>query len=386
MLLSIGLILFLTSISLPGFHYVRCLNSQSLLKPPENELFSPSLTIFLPVRNESTLICSKIDELLRMELDFSKTSILIVDSCSTDDTKEIAENHLSKVEPPLNWHVTEIPTPGKSYAVNYALENIDSEFMIMVDADAILPSNSLKKILRWFTDPTIGAVCGKLDTSRNILNNQYRRRFNSIRLGESAIDSTPIFEGSICGFRTDAIGKSRINPRVNADDTQLSIIVRRNGFKAIMDSSVIFKEARFGIGAGSSSRRSTRRAQGISRVLWLNRDILSFPDASYRRIFQNQFYFYLLFPWLLLASITMIVSSMIWWMSLENVNPSLIAITVFSITMAASYFRISRELIGGAYYLVKSHILLFLRIRLNSWIPDEERRKKTLQMIAESTD
>ena len=68
-----------------------------------------------------------------------------------------------------------------------------------------------------------------------------RIRFNRIRIGESIIDSTPIFEGSICAFRTKSIGYYK-QSNINADDTQLAIIVRKAGFKAIMDGSVEFTD------------------------------------------------------------------------------------------------------------------------------------------------
>ena len=257
----------------------------SNLSPPPESPTTPSLTIFLPVRNESLLIKQKIDEILSMDLDYSKVSILVIDSCSDDDTKGIAERHLINHEREIPWRVLEVNTPGKSFAVNFALDNIESEFFVMLDADAILEKDAINKILRWFTVSDVGAVCGKISTKSMSNGEEYRRRYNVIRIGESALDSTPIFEGSICAFRRSAIGESRIISTINADDSQLSMIVRRNGFRSIMDPQVNFIEEDSVNGLSSRIRRSTRRAQGISRSLWANRNLLFFPEKSTGRFF-----------------------------------------------------------------------------------------------------
>ena len=79
------------------------------------------------MRNESLLIKQKIDEILSMDLDYSKVSILVIDSCSDDDTKGIAERHLINHEREIPWRVLEVNTPGKSFAV-ISLDNIESVF------------------------------------------------------------------------------------------------------------------------------------------------------------------------------------------------------------------------------------------------------------------
>jgi cellulose synthase/poly-beta-1,6-N-acetylglucosamine synthase-like glycosyltransferase len=338
------------------------------------------------VRNESILIKKKIDELLSMNLDYTNVSILVVDSCSTDETRSIAEQHLNCHEKKLDWRVMQVSTPGKSFAVNFALEIIKSDFFVMVDTDAILTRDAISNILRWFSESDVGAVCGKMSIDEIANGVEYRRRFNKIRLGESALNSTPIFEGSICAFRTSAIGKSRINSNINADDSQLSMIVRRNGFRAIMDPEVTFTESNIDGNFSSRMRRSTRRAQGISRTLWANRDLLFFPEKIYRRIFLSQFYFYLIFPWAVFSSFMMICYSVIWWSNVTLGNPSFgIGLIVIGAPISSSN-RFSKEFSIGLLSLIMSHILLLAGKRLNSWVPDRNHRKRVLQHRLDSNN
>ena len=381
-----GIFVLLSSISIPSIYYAICSRNSSKLNPPKTPLIGPSLTIFLPVRNESILIKKKIDELLSMNLDYTNVSILVVDSCSTDGTRSIAEQHLNRQETKIDWRVMQVSTPGKSFAVNFALEIIESDFFVMVDTDAILTRDAISNLLRWFSESDVGAVCGKMNIDKIAKGVEYRRRFNKIRLGESALDSTPIFEGSICAFRTSAIGKSRINSNINADDSQLSMIVRRNGFRAIMDPEVTFTESNIDGNFASRMRRSTRRAQGISRTLWANRVLLFFPDKIYRRIFLSQFYFYLIFPWAVFSSLMMICYSVIWWSNATLGNPSFgIGLIVIGVPISSST-RFSKEFSIGLLSLIMSHILLLAGKRLNSWIPDRNHRKRVLQHRLDSNN
>ena len=383
-MMLIGIFFLLSSISIPSFHYVICSRNRSNFPPPQSITIAPSLTIFLPVRNESILIKQKIDELLSMDLDYSSVSMLVVDSCSSDNTVSIAKQHLNRHHKKIDWQVLQVSTPGKSFAVNFALEKIQSEFFVMLDSDAILKHDAISKILRWFSVSDIGAVCGKMGTEGMVNGREYRHRFNTIRLGESALDSTPIFEGSICAFRTSAIGKSRINSNINADDSQLSMIVRRNGFRAIMDPEVTFTESNIVGNISSRTRRSTRRAQGISRALWANRDLLFFPEKTYRRIFLSEFYFYLIFPWIIFSSFVIINLSVIWWSNLNFGNPmiGLLLLVIGSLISFSS--RIVKDFSTGILSLIISHILLLFGKRLNSWIPDRIHREGVLQQRLDS--
>ncbi len=64
-----GIFVLLSSISITSIYYAICSRNSSKLNPPKTPLIGPSLTIFLPVRNESILIKKKIDELLSMIAD-----------------------------------------------------------------------------------------------------------------------------------------------------------------------------------------------------------------------------------------------------------------------------------------------------------------------------
>ena len=79
---------------------------------------------------------------------------------------------------------------------------------------------------------------------------------------------TPIFEGSIASYRVDAV--EEIVTTSNADDSQLAVLIRNQGLRAISDESIRFTEAPI-TDSRESHNRTVRRGQGLSRHFWRHR-------------------------------------------------------------------------------------------------------------------
>ena len=100
----------------------------------------------------------------------SKISLLVADSASDDNSVELAENLLTNVENTLDkWKILKIEELGKSIAVNRSLDEVHTDFFVMMDADASTDRDSIQKIVSWFHNQNIGAVCGT-----SSLRNKYR--------------------------------------------------------------------------------------------------------------------------------------------------------------------------------------------------------------------
>ena len=155
-----GIILAFIGFLIPFLHFIRCFIAYNKDFIPSNTVFNPPLTILLPVKNEEIVIKEKINELLKMNYPLEKISLIILDSQSIDNTIQIADNFLKSVDKVINYQIISVEKPGKSFAINHALDLIETDFFVMMDAEAILYPDSLQKITRWFNDESIGAVCG----------------------------------------------------------------------------------------------------------------------------------------------------------------------------------------------------------------------------------
>ena len=360
-----GVILFFLSVFPPWLHYSRMRkidNPHYDRKSPKYEL---SLTIFLPMKNEGKNVVRKINEVLSMDRPTSDLRLLIVDSGSNDGTADLAKQHLEKIDDEISWRVISLSRSGKSVAVNHALEIIETDIMIMMDADAFSPSDSLVKLYNHFSDKQIGAVCGKFSPPSSILGGEYRKRFNTIRTGESVIWATPILEGSICAFRISSIGDNRINDEINADDSQLSMIIISNGFRTIMDPEIRFNEG----GVSQPTRkRLVRRGQGLIRAINQHKGN-DFSTKEFKPIFYHSYYFYTIMPLLVSFSIILFISSSISYsINYESDvgNYSILTLALFSLS------RTCRDFVVGISILLESQIRLIFGQKLQNWDTDRK--------------
>ncbi|MEC8926758.1 MAG: glycosyltransferase, partial [Candidatus Thermoplasmatota archaeon] len=227
----------------------------------------PQLCFVVPKWNEDIVIESKWDDLVSQRYPESKRRLMLIDSASTDQTVSIATKWNDTHGHDLQ--IVQMPARlGKSAAINRAMQELieSDDVFVMTDAEATLEDGALRRIGRWMKDPSIGAVCGTLtDTTED---STYRGWYRWFRSGESRADSTPIFEGSIAAYRISALHP--VEPSANADDSQLAVLVRNEGLRAISDESIRFSEAPI-TDAREYHDRSVRRGQGLSRHFWRQR-------------------------------------------------------------------------------------------------------------------
>tara|TARA_X000001036_G_scaffold137550_2_gene130328 strand:- start:784 stop:2025 length:1242 start_codon:yes stop_codon:yes gene_type:complete len=290
---------------------MRRVSRRQKMEPQEKTTDSP-IVVVLPIWNEEKIIQIRLENLAHQQY-AGNWSLMIVDSASTDASLQIIDTWLS--ENPEEFanipSIVRMPQRlGKTAAVNVALDNIDLEsIVVLTDADVLFPPDSLGRISHWFgSDPTIGAVSGaprplsNRFTSAERNEETYRRFYIDQRVGESLLDSTPISEGSLLAFRRDAIGDSRLDMTTNADDSQLSVMIRRTGLRSIFDSKLVFQE-HIPTDSVENNQRSIRRARGLQNLFWMNRDLwLSQKEGPFNRIFRRQAWIHLIAPVLVTIS------------------------------------------------------------------------------------
>lgn len=221
---------------------------QAALKPWQIRIdkdYKPKISIVVPTYNESTVIRLKLENLSKIKYPKRLTQIIVVDSKSIDGTIG-AVNDFVKQHREIKFKVlVESERKGKSAALNFALKYCEGDVVIVSDADCFWPSDILDKALPFLADPDVGAISG----SKILLNPEgswvtktecaYLNSANLIRLGESKIGSTPLFEGGFSAFKKEAI--EAFDPyNTGSDDCGTVINVLEKDFKAIF-----VPEARF---------------------------------------------------------------------------------------------------------------------------------------------
>jgi len=258
----------------------------------------PFLCIVIPTWNEANVIESKLDNLIAQRYPSTKRRLVLIDSASTDDTVSIAIDWNQRTKQGLE--VIQMPARlGKSSAINRVIQELkdSDDVFVMTDAEATLEDGALRRVGRWMKDPSIGAVCGTL--SEQTEDSAYRGWYRWFRTGESRADSTPIFEGSIAAYRVDAI--EEIVATSNADDSQLAVLIRNQGLRAISDESIRFSESPI-TDSKESHHRTVRRGQGLARHFWRHRSQW-FRNGRWGTILGLNGYQHTISPWFVVLGI-----------------------------------------------------------------------------------
>lgn len=114
----------------------------------------PRVAIVVPCFNESRTIESTARSLLALEYPAQKLEIIIVDDGSTDDTLARAQRFAH--EPQIK--IFHKANGGKHTAMNLALANTSAELIGCLDADSVVASDALLRIVPVFAHGKIAAV------------------------------------------------------------------------------------------------------------------------------------------------------------------------------------------------------------------------------------
>ncbi len=256
----------------------------------------PTISIIIPTYNEELLIRKKLDNIFKLDYPPELIEIVIIDS-SADRTPEIIKEYQKKYN---NIHLMTEKRQGLATALNTAYAAAKNEIVIKTDCDSMLAKDVLQKVASDFGDPEIGGVTGKqVVINQSGVEVGYRSLQSKVQIAESWLGSTIIFHGPFSAYRKILI--KPIDPESMADDSELAIKVRKQGYMTIIDPDIIFYEASQ---SAFFKRRlqKDRRGKGLIKLLLQHRDILFNPKyGNYGRLVFPMNYFMMIFsPYLIL--------------------------------------------------------------------------------------
>jgi cellulose synthase/poly-beta-1,6-N-acetylglucosamine synthase-like glycosyltransferase len=354
--------------------------------------FTTRITVVIPTYNEEATIKKKLENLRKQTYPIDLTEIIVIDSNSKDDTVKITRDFMRSHPELIMKIIREDERRGKSVAINKAFScaSPQSEILLMTDVDALLEENAIKKVISRFVNPEIGAVSG-IQVLRNVNESRetksaatYNYYFGKLRIGESALDSTPFIDGELAAYRASVIREMKLKENLNADDCQLAIMVRRKGYRAIREPEAIFYE--YAPPDWSSNQiQKVRRGQGLSRLFWYNRDMLF--KKKYGKfglvILPANFFMHLVSPFLVLLSLVF-GPAFFFSLVLEGGNLILLVISIAIISsLLLDNFLFKRKFMYVVWtfleyqmILLKGILLFLLGKSLHKWQKVESVRMK----------
>jgi len=112
----------------------------------------PFVSIVIPVRNEGRILDRCLESIRNLEYPAERVEVIVADSLSTDDSRQIAESYGAKVVP--NRRQTVVSGRNRGFEV------AQGEFIAFTDADCIVRSDWLKAALNNFDAEVVAGVGG----------------------------------------------------------------------------------------------------------------------------------------------------------------------------------------------------------------------------------
>ncbi|KKF50431.1 glycosyltransferase [Streptococcus uberis] len=248
--------------------------------------YEPTVTIMIVAHNEEKVIENKLKNVLNLNYPKEKLSILVTSDNSTDRTNEIVQMYAERFDNISLYKVKN--RKGKTNAQNEAAKLVNSEILIMTDANAMLEQNSIKELVSSFIE-NVSYVTGKLvytnksETSTSESETSYWNLDTRIREIESNIQTITAGNGALYAIRTSEYVE--FNPLMS-HDSMMPLYYALNEKRAIANHQAIAYEK-----AGENDKDEFNRKVRMSRIT------LKFilPSLSILNIFKYKWFtiFYL---------------------------------------------------------------------------------------------
>jgi cellulose synthase/poly-beta-1,6-N-acetylglucosamine synthase-like glycosyltransferase/peptidoglycan/xylan/chitin deacetylase (PgdA/CDA1 family)/spore germination protein YaaH len=239
---------------------------------------APTVSVLIPAHNEETVIVQTVNSVLAS--DFVQLRVIVIDDGSTDNTGALLDETFAR-DPRV--HILHQVNRGKPAALSAGLAVADSEIVVTIDADTEIETDAIRKLVRHFCDPQVGAVAGNVkvgNRSRWLTRWQALEYITSQNMEKRAFDllnCITVVPGALGAWRRKAVeAAGGITADTVAEDADLTIAIRRLGWRISYDEEAIaWTEAPET--PGVLIRQRFRWTFGTLQSFWKHKDTLFRP-------------------------------------------------------------------------------------------------------------
>lgn len=212
-------------------------------RPPEESASSvpPSVSVLIVAHNEEAIIRERIENLLVLDYPRERLELVVASDGSRDRTDDIVREYSDRG---VQLRALS-PQAGKASALDRVLPTLRGEIAVLSDANTMMEPHALKRLVRWFSDPGVGVVCGRLVltdplTGKNV-DSMYWRYETFLKTCESKLGGLLGANGAIYAIRRDLF--TGIHPNTIVDDFVIPLLARiRSGCQIVYDESAVAVE------------------------------------------------------------------------------------------------------------------------------------------------
>jgi cellulose synthase/poly-beta-1,6-N-acetylglucosamine synthase-like glycosyltransferase len=201
----------------------------------------PPVTILVAAHNEEKVIANILTALMDVKYPAHKMLVVPVNDRSTDDTRKIIDEYVERFPGRIRpFHRTE-GKGGKAAALKDAMELVETEVILIFDADYIPGAGIIKQLTAPFFDPEVGGVMGRV-VPLNCGTNLLTRLLDLERSGGYQVDQqarmnlrlVPQHGGTVAGVRKSALREiGGWDDSTLTEDTDLTYRLLLHGWKTV---------------------------------------------------------------------------------------------------------------------------------------------------------
>jgi cellulose synthase/poly-beta-1,6-N-acetylglucosamine synthase-like glycosyltransferase len=248
-------------------------NLRPVKKITETNVYEPEVTLLVPAYNEKGCIKNKIANSL--ELDYPKDKLKLV--WVTDGSDDGSPEELRRYGNVTVLHEKE--RKGKINAINRAVKYIKSPIVAFSDANTNLNRNSIREIVKIFSDRSVGCVAGEkriviLKKEKAVIAGEglYWQYESLIKRLESQLNSVMGAAGELFAVRTDLYQDIREDTIL--DDFTISLEVAKKGYKIKYAPDAYASESG-SLTIREELKRKFRISSGALQTLYRMKEILN---------------------------------------------------------------------------------------------------------------
>jgi cellulose synthase/poly-beta-1,6-N-acetylglucosamine synthase-like glycosyltransferase len=203
----------------------------------------PGISILIPAYNEQENIAATVESIASSI--YPKREIIVIDDGSTDRTSKEVQGAIRRCAGE-DIQLLQIENGGKARALNTGLFHAKHEIIVVLDADAVLDRKALYYFARHFADPSVGAVAGKVCTTRHaglldmFQTLEYAVGQNIDKTAFSGVGAVGIVPGPAGAWRRAALDEAGgFSTETLVEDQDMTLTLLRQGKRVVYEPRVI---------------------------------------------------------------------------------------------------------------------------------------------------
>jgi cellulose synthase/poly-beta-1,6-N-acetylglucosamine synthase-like glycosyltransferase len=283
-----------------GYLALLTIVSRFVKRPIVRAEITPAISFLIAARNEEKVIAAKLENTLALDYPADKLEIIVMSDASTDRTDEIVRGYAGR-----GVMLQAVPDGlGKPNAMNATVPLAGGEIILISDADSTYAPDALRKLVRSFADPEVGAVTGEerrvaAASGEGLGEGLYCRLDNQIKRLEGQMGSMVMVNGGFAAIRRELYPS--LDPHLNFDLVWAPLL-KLQGYRTAYEPEAVSVET-YPLGAAGDFRRRIRTVlQAFYSYLAVPAALNPFRTGWYAfELFSHRFTRWFVVPWLAVA-------------------------------------------------------------------------------------